>query len=566
MHAWSEVPAYSHERIEDLLKAIPFGAELVAVEMGGTPLLEYAHPARAVYLLGAEDNGLPAAVRRRCTSQVELPFVRAASYNVAVAGSLVMYDRLAKAAAAASGGQGGGGDSVAGAGGDGRTRNVARHEVGTAQLAAQHAWRGGGDSDRGGGTAAAVANRREHQAAKPASYTPSEVVARFDGEPRLVVSIRAPHFRSRVVSLICSKPKGAAKVKAAAAAAAAAAGGAAAGKLACKVDRQLSSPHGTDGLLVFCNGEVAAATLASEPNAARAVATADLVDRAAAGAVALTAAVDQEAVSLAAGGGGADGAGFVLKVVARGAVLRDELVGLLQGAGIALHPTAHTHVLTVVTLAAPAAAAAAEVGAASEPEVLLYQLAPREVDGTECGGAGSGSKLAEALRVFGLAAAGSDGSEFLAGRRVLCIGDGHNDQQAATGRALATDRSDRHFLSQATTTEVQSRDIRQYLQVALEQQPESESEGVGEGGGGSELAVAGLGGEFDLVVVDAGRPLRELVPALCEGARSAEGSGGGEGGGGGGGRLVAPGGWLVVLVKVCPLGRPSNSRDARFHS
>ncbi|MFK5282415.1 TrmH family RNA methyltransferase, partial [Lacticaseibacillus paracasei] len=48
------------------------------------------------YLLGAEDHGLPDVVIQRCHRLVSLESVRTPSFNVAVAGSLVMYDRLIK--------------------------------------------------------------------------------------------------------------------------------------------------------------------------------------------------------------------------------------------------------------------------------------------------------------------------------------------------------------------------------------------------------------------------------------------------------------------------------------
>ena len=74
-----------------------YGALLVAVEMGGEPLHSFEHPERAVYLLGSEDNGLPDAVVRACHRHVTLPAVRTESFNVAAAGSILMYDRQAKA-------------------------------------------------------------------------------------------------------------------------------------------------------------------------------------------------------------------------------------------------------------------------------------------------------------------------------------------------------------------------------------------------------------------------------------------------------------------------------------
>ena len=76
--------------------ASPYGAMWVAVEMGGEPLEHFEHPERAVYILGAEDAGLPEAVVRACHRVVALPSKRTESFNVAVAGSVVMYDRLAK--------------------------------------------------------------------------------------------------------------------------------------------------------------------------------------------------------------------------------------------------------------------------------------------------------------------------------------------------------------------------------------------------------------------------------------------------------------------------------------
>jgi tRNA C32,U32 (ribose-2'-O)-methylase TrmJ len=66
--------------------------------MGGVSLADFKHPPRAVYVLGSEDNGLPNAVREACQHIVTIPAVHSdlLSYNVAVAGSLLMYDRAEK--------------------------------------------------------------------------------------------------------------------------------------------------------------------------------------------------------------------------------------------------------------------------------------------------------------------------------------------------------------------------------------------------------------------------------------------------------------------------------------
>jgi tRNA G18 (ribose-2'-O)-methylase SpoU len=65
--------------------------------MGGISLSEYKHPVRCDYLLGSEDNGLSDSIIRYCHDLVSLSAVRTASYNVAVAGSLIMFDRFNKA-------------------------------------------------------------------------------------------------------------------------------------------------------------------------------------------------------------------------------------------------------------------------------------------------------------------------------------------------------------------------------------------------------------------------------------------------------------------------------------
>ena len=69
------------------------GATLIGIEMGGTPLKEFHHPGRAIYLLGSEDNGLPAFALEKCQEIVSLQAVNRVSYNLAVSGSIVLYHR-----------------------------------------------------------------------------------------------------------------------------------------------------------------------------------------------------------------------------------------------------------------------------------------------------------------------------------------------------------------------------------------------------------------------------------------------------------------------------------------
>lgn len=90
------IPCREFSDFDVFLDSLPYSCPIVAVEMGGKPLADFKHPEQAVYLLGAEDHGIPPQVLARCHHVVSLPSVRTQSYNVAVAGSLVMFDRQNK--------------------------------------------------------------------------------------------------------------------------------------------------------------------------------------------------------------------------------------------------------------------------------------------------------------------------------------------------------------------------------------------------------------------------------------------------------------------------------------
>ena len=75
----------------------PKGAVWVIIEMGGIPLNEFVYPRNnAIYILGSEDHGIPKSIIRDCQEIVSLEAINYGSYNVAIAGSLVMYDRMIK--------------------------------------------------------------------------------------------------------------------------------------------------------------------------------------------------------------------------------------------------------------------------------------------------------------------------------------------------------------------------------------------------------------------------------------------------------------------------------------
>lgn len=94
--AYRHIPQREYENLDAFMLASPFDCPVVGIEMGGTPLPTFFHPERAIYLLGAEDHGLSKAALARCHHVVSLPSIRVNSFNVAVAGSLVMYDRMVK--------------------------------------------------------------------------------------------------------------------------------------------------------------------------------------------------------------------------------------------------------------------------------------------------------------------------------------------------------------------------------------------------------------------------------------------------------------------------------------
>ncbi|MEZ4868122.1 MAG: RNA methyltransferase [Caldilineaceae bacterium] len=94
--SWREIPLFRYDTFAQMQGAAAYSCQLVGIEMGGVPLPDFVHPERAIYLLGAEDGGLPKEIQTHCHQVVSLPAVRLASYNVAVAGTLVMYDRMVK--------------------------------------------------------------------------------------------------------------------------------------------------------------------------------------------------------------------------------------------------------------------------------------------------------------------------------------------------------------------------------------------------------------------------------------------------------------------------------------
>ena len=89
---------YNYKDFDDFTQHRPYGCPLVSVEIADNShsLPFFSHPERAIYLLGAEDNGLPKDILNRSQAIIQIPAPKPFCLNVAVAGSIVMYDRFTK--------------------------------------------------------------------------------------------------------------------------------------------------------------------------------------------------------------------------------------------------------------------------------------------------------------------------------------------------------------------------------------------------------------------------------------------------------------------------------------
>ena len=86
-------PLFEYESWDLFKTGSPRDCQIIGVELApqAMDLASFTHPHRAVYVLGAEDYGLPPAVLSDCNHVVRMR--GEASLNVAVAGSIVLYHR-----------------------------------------------------------------------------------------------------------------------------------------------------------------------------------------------------------------------------------------------------------------------------------------------------------------------------------------------------------------------------------------------------------------------------------------------------------------------------------------
>jgi len=90
------IPLYHYLDFDDFYNHLPYNCLLVGIELdkNSIPIKNFIHPERCIYLLGAEDNGLSKKALEKSHKLIQIP----GDYclNVAVAGSIVMYDRTQK--------------------------------------------------------------------------------------------------------------------------------------------------------------------------------------------------------------------------------------------------------------------------------------------------------------------------------------------------------------------------------------------------------------------------------------------------------------------------------------
>lgn len=86
------LPHYNWAGLDDMV--LPQGCVLVGIELvdDAVDLPSFKHPLRAAYVLGPEMGSLSAPLLARCKHVVRIP--TRFSINVAMAGAIVMYDRV----------------------------------------------------------------------------------------------------------------------------------------------------------------------------------------------------------------------------------------------------------------------------------------------------------------------------------------------------------------------------------------------------------------------------------------------------------------------------------------
>jgi len=91
------IPLYNYLSFEEFKDNLPYLAQLICVEINqkSKPLRTFKHPHQAVYLLGAEDYGIPEKILIQ-SIVIQIESHESYCLNVSTSGSIIMYDRFIK--------------------------------------------------------------------------------------------------------------------------------------------------------------------------------------------------------------------------------------------------------------------------------------------------------------------------------------------------------------------------------------------------------------------------------------------------------------------------------------
>jgi len=94
--AEKHIPLFEYRTIDDFWEHIPYNCIPIAIEISdkARDIKNFVHPERAVYILGQEDGSIPNSILDKCKVVLKIP--TKTCLNVAVAGSIVLYDRNIK--------------------------------------------------------------------------------------------------------------------------------------------------------------------------------------------------------------------------------------------------------------------------------------------------------------------------------------------------------------------------------------------------------------------------------------------------------------------------------------
>lgn len=93
--SYNQIPLFRFEDFESFFKSLPKESMLVGVEtVQSIDCPKFNHPKNCCYILGSEAQTLPDYVLQKCRYVVRIP--TSICLNVATAGSIILYDRIAK--------------------------------------------------------------------------------------------------------------------------------------------------------------------------------------------------------------------------------------------------------------------------------------------------------------------------------------------------------------------------------------------------------------------------------------------------------------------------------------